>query len=94
MAAHLSGIGAPITASATVNKVTGMTLIGLLIASSVTAATVQVYDSNGVATTTPLTGLMTLGTSTGPVFLPLYLACQQGHYIVITGTVNLTPIVG
>lgn len=91
MAAQLSGTGVRITASATVNKIPGQTLIGLIIAIGA-AGTVQVYDSNGTATTTPLTGVLTNPGSN--VFLPLYLACQQGHYIVITGTVDCTAVIG
>jgi hypothetical protein len=91
MAASLSGTGVRITASTTVNKIPGQTLIGLLIAIGA-AGSVQVYDSNGTATTTPLTGLIT--NPGNSVFLPMYLACSQGHYIVITGTVDCTAIVG
>lgn len=91
MAAQLSGTGVRITASTTVNKIPGQTLIGLIIAIGA-AGTVQVYDSNGTATNTPLTGVLTNPGSN--VFLPMYLACQQGHYIVITGTVDCTAVIG
>lgn len=91
MAAQLSGTGVRITASTTVNKIPGQTLIGLIISIGA-AGTVQVYDSNGTATTTPLTGVLTNPGSN--VFLPMYLACQQGHYIVITGTVDCTAVIG
>jgi hypothetical protein len=91
MAAQLSGTGVRITASTTVNKIPGQTLIGLILAIGA-AGTVQVFDSNGTATTTPLTGVLTNPGSN--VFLPLYLACQQGHFIAITGTVDCTAVIG
>ncbi|HTI82976.1 MAG TPA: hypothetical protein VL614_21180 [Acetobacteraceae bacterium] len=91
MAATFSGQGVRITASTTVNKIPGQTLIGLILAIGA-AGTVQVFDSSGTATTTPLTGVLTNPGSN--VFLPLYLACQQGHYIVITGTVDCTAVIG
>jgi hypothetical protein len=91
MAAQLSGTGVRITASTTVNKVQGQTLIGLIIAIGA-AGTVQVYDSNGTDTSIPLTGVLTNPGSN--LFLPMYLACQKGHYIVITGTVDCTAVIG
>lgn len=91
MASSISGSGVRITASQTVNKVPGATLIGLILAIGA-AGTVQVFDSNGTATTTPLTGVLTNPGSN--VFLPMYLGCTQGHYIVITGTVDCTAVVG
>lgn len=91
MAAMLSGTGVHMTASTTVNKIPGQTLIGLIMAIGA-AGTVQVFDSNGTDTSIPLTGVLTNPGSN--LFLPMYLACQKGHYIVITGTVDCTAVIG
>ena len=90
MAAHLSGQPVQFTANAQVNKVTGMTLLGIFV-SSATSGTITVYDSNAGATTNKIVDTFTVAPGT---FYPLYAACQQGHYIVIGGTVSATAILG
>jgi hypothetical protein len=91
MTTLISGIGAPITASTTVNKIPGQTLLGIFVSAASATPTITVYDSNGTATTAPLIGTFTPVAGT---FYPMYLGCSQGHYIVIGGTVTCTPIVG
>lgn len=90
MTAMISGMGVPFTANTTVNKIVGQTLIGIVAASS-TSGTVTIYDSNATSTATKLVDTTPL---VAGQFLPLYLACNQGHYIVVGGTLSATAIVG
>ncbi|WP_250518606.1 hypothetical protein [Caballeronia sp. ATUFL_M1_KS5A] len=90
MTAMISGSGVPFAANATVNKVPGATLIGIVAAAS-TSGTIAIYDSNATSTAVPLLAATPL---VAGQFLPLYLACSQGHYIVVGGTLSATAIVG
>ena len=90
MASSISGAGVPFTASKVVNLIPGQTLIGIVVSSS-TAGTITVYDANRVDTTTKLVDTITPVAGT---FLPLYLGCSTGHYIVVGGTISATAIVG
>lgn len=65
------------------------TLLGFFVASYTSTATVQVYDSDTAATSNPVIGAYTLS-ATGFIMLPAQL--DNGLYIVITGTANITPI--
>lgn len=94
MASLLSGMAVPFTATQQLSKVPGLTLIGLLIVSSTTGATIEIYDSATQTTTTVLVPAMTFATATNPVFLPLYLSAAAGHYAVVTGTISAVAIIG
>lgn len=90
MASSISGSGVQFTASKNVNQIPGQTLIGILV-SSTTAGTIAVYDSNATSTATKLVDTITPAAGQ---FIPMYLACSQGHYIVVGGTISATAIVG
>jgi len=91
MAAMISGTGQNITASATVAKTPGMTLIGIFVSAASATPTITVYDSNAASTSNKVVDTFTPSAGT---FYPLYCNCQQGWYIVISGTVSCTPVVG
>jgi hypothetical protein len=90
MASSISGGGVQFTASRNVNAIPGQTLIGIVVSSS-TAGTIAVYDSNGTSTAVKLVDTIT---PVAGIFLPLYLAAAQGHYIVVGGTISATAIIG
>jgi hypothetical protein len=90
MASSICGSGVQFTASKNVNQIPGQNLIGILV-SSTTAGTIAVYDSNGTSTATKLVDTITPAAGQ---FIPMYLGCSQGHYIVVGGTISATAIVG
>lgn len=91
MTAMVNGTGQNITTSTVVNKTPGMTLVGIFVSAASSTPTITVYD---VATATTNGKVIDTFTPTAGTFYPMYVNCQNGFYVVLSGTVSCTPVVG
>lgn len=91
MASMITGTGQVISSSTTVAKNPGATLVGIFVSAASATPTIAVYDSSATSTSTKIIDTFT---PTAGTFYPMYCSAQQGIYIVISGTVSCSPVVG